>query len=435
MDPLYTVGQWWLPESPYVRVAGELQFSPKDGVTLNLVGDPLGRGKDHDESSYPVVYGIIAGAEVTLLEVIAAGRGFSLPGPKTFRFRAEYVLVGGHVLDDAFDSCSARMSVLDEWSHFGGVDMPPPGTPSELGFIYNRPEPFKAEILDGVDLKLIAVAGESHFLTEHKLTWAAWWQLRFPGAKTLREIESSYLHPLQDLLSVATDRPIAVRYFEVQKSSNGLLMGLKVGRQWSYTDEGQSSVGIPLFTANQLDFTSVVPRWFDLCKELREVRALALSDRFLGPLPVDNMFINIVGAAEALDRAKHPNAGSDLLERVRGHIDALIEAAPEDDRDCVKGYLKHTYDPSLKRRLVRLASEIGPLAQRITGEDISKWASAVRNARDGLTHRDGSQKGKQRDWPIVLSLGKGVEALVMTRLMQLAGIDEALIREAWDISN
>ena len=68
MDPLYTVGQWWLPESPYVRVAGELQFSPKDGVTLNLVGDPLGRGKDHDESSYPVVYGIIAGAEVTIMK-------------------------------------------------------------------------------------------------------------------------------------------------------------------------------------------------------------------------------------------------------------------------------------------------------------------------------------------------------------------------------
>jgi hypothetical protein len=59
------------------------------------------------------------------------------------------------------------------------------------------------------------------------------------------------MHPLQDLVSLATEQPVAVRYFEVWNSTEEHPYRLQVGRQWSYAPETYPSA-LPLFTAASL---------------------------------------------------------------------------------------------------------------------------------------------------------------------------------------
>jgi hypothetical protein len=436
MDPVRAQGQWWLPDGSNKRVVGQVEFNPKDGIILDLVGERLGDpGSNTNEAwSAPVIFGLIPGREVTLLEALKMPTAGSHPGPGTERLRAEHILVGGNTTTNAFDRCAVRISLLDEWSQFGGIDLPNGGAVGDLGFTYIRPEPYRAILGDAVELQLRPVARESHSLTEHMISLAAWWQLDFPEPKHLEEIERKYLDPLQDLLSLATDQPIAIRYFELWNSLDEPVIPYRVGRQWAYAPETQPRVAIPLFTAKQFDFTTCVPAWFRLCDELSDVRALVFSDRYLGPLPVDTMVTNMAGAAEALHRATGAADSSDLLEQMRTHVDALVDAAPVEERDSVRGFLRHTYDPSLKRRLIELVDKVGPRATSITGDDISRWASVVRDTRDGLTHRSGAIPSRRVDSLVMLGLATGLEVLVTTRLMQLLGIDESQIDDAWSVS-
>lgn len=438
MDRLQALGEWWLPDSTTTRVAGEITFSSKDGIQLDLLGsllggdmfDTLAQRLRTEPQNVPVIFGLVPGWEVTLFNVSEQPTPRAYPGPQTQRLSAEHILLGGHIATGTFDRCAVRTSLLDEWAAFGGVRGP--DEPHMRQITYSPQPSYQATLDDGVDLELRASAGENHSLTEHVLSIAAWWHITFPSPRSLADIEAKYIHPLQDIVSLATEQPVAVRYFEVWNSTEENPYGLKVGRQWSYAPETYPSA-LPLFTAASLDFQFQLPQWFQLCNKLADIRALVLSDRFLGPFTVDHLITNTAGAAEALHRATDHRDPSDLLRRMRPHIDALVEAAPEDDRTSVRSFLRHTYDPSLRQRLVELVSQIGVRSEAITGTNVSKWASTVRKLRDELTHRDGAPT-RPRDWQLAYSVARGLEVWVTTRLMQLLGLQEDSIDRAWDVS-
>jgi hypothetical protein len=132
MDRLQTLGEWWLPNSAATRVAGEVTYSAKDGVQLDLLGsllggdmfDPLAQTLHTEPQSVPVLFGLVPGWEVTLFNVSEQPTAPVYLGPHTQRLKAEHILLGGHVAAGTFDRCAVRTSLLDEWAAFGGVRGP-----------------------------------------------------------------------------------------------------------------------------------------------------------------------------------------------------------------------------------------------------------------------------------------------------------------------
>jgi len=118
-------GHWWLPDEPDDAVAGVLTYEPSGGLTLDLIGGFEGMISEEvrpgaytvrDESgTWPVVHGVAANKEVTLLDCVPTrtmSRNFGASEAQTIRPRA--ALVGVH-LDQpqqaAFNEC--HISVED----------------------------------------------------------------------------------------------------------------------------------------------------------------------------------------------------------------------------------------------------------------------------------------------------------------------------------
>jgi hypothetical protein len=135
LDEEYNIkGIWWLPESPAIEVAGELLYSPRNGVILNLQGD---LHAPHDGHFHPpisqdevVIIGItVKGEPVSLLNCkvvngrVSIGEYIGIPEAS---YRISYAFIGVHFLceeDIKFKKLAVRFSHLDNWINENSFDL------------------------------------------------------------------------------------------------------------------------------------------------------------------------------------------------------------------------------------------------------------------------------------------------------------------------
>lgn len=129
-DPAEWTGHWWLPADPEGVVAGVLRFEPNDGLTLSLVGGfedrilrqigPNAFAVSEASQVWPIIHGIAANKEITLLECLATHSRSHNMGPTAQQTVApQTALIGVHLNNSEeakFAAVEASVENLTWWS-------------------------------------------------------------------------------------------------------------------------------------------------------------------------------------------------------------------------------------------------------------------------------------------------------------------------------
>lgn len=261
MEPFAAEGVWWLPEDAERQAAGVLQFEPygearldligtllKDGPLVALATDPMGltdeqraavehamreaveAAQSPEEGSeaavearadaFPItvatVHGVVMGYEMTLHALKEVARDdSSTPGFSKQSFVIGRVLRGallGDEQDVAYDTANIGLDHLDAWCGdvldgvAEGADSQPPPKQGSLGPHHT----IKCMVVDDDELSL-GYRGGNQISSHEQRTWREpEFRIRFSTTRTLQQILSRYVRPLQDLLTATSGRPSAL---------------------------------------------------------------------------------------------------------------------------------------------------------------------------------------------------------------------------------
>jgi hypothetical protein len=140
-----------------------------------------------------------------------------------------------------------------------------------------------------------------------------------------------------------------------------------------------------LFGFDDLGGLSGLRTWLDVIDNHRPTISLLLTAHYSPSLYVENRFLNIVGAAEALHRSTHPNlvlSKSEYRRRKRLAVASIEESVV---RTRVNDARRYANEPRLADRLRDLARDVGSELGSLLC-DVHRWATLVARTRNRLTH-------------------------------------------------
>jgi len=244
-----------------------------------------------------------------------------------------------------------------------------------------------------------------------------------------------YIEMTQDLVAFAMDTPCAalkqtllpseaIRNADPAPRSEVILYtkGIVAPRP----DEPEVSPREALFTLHDIEFDAVMRRWVDLRHQFTMACHMIVGFKYVSRSYLENQLLTAAGAAEVMHRKLErdppvPEAEFNDLK------DKLLAAVPEKRRKWLEGKLYN--EPTLKERLVDLASIPDADVMKRLLPDAEKWAKASAAARNGIAHRartTSTSKSVQTYHPVV-----GVTtAVVIVNLLHVLAIPKERVLRA-----
>lgn len=401
MNEVKEQGLFWLPEQPDKELAGELTFDEDSGTCLSLVGT---FDAAHDwPDAVDVILGTTAKGDVTLLDAFG-GSSWSSHGVASRRYTANKLLIGHQfesTHDVRFTSASARYTRLGEWIGRTGVDhdhqWAEGGGRDTIALKYEPPTAMTAQFAGGSVSVTFAYRRDGD---------AEQWKLaHYPAIRLQYDCEMGlekvlqHIHHIQCLLSLCMDIPVATR--EVQLFHSDLKMQMLNGsfidhaKPIEYLVQPITSVARAERESPRYDLSlgfetiggvETLARWIDVAATYRPVINRLAAMRGGMKSYMENRFLSMLAAAEAFDRSKYrdsqlPQAEFDELAGL------MLSVVPAQHGEWVSQKLKHMNEPTLRRRLQRLARDTHEATHGLTGRP-RDWAEAIKDVRNALTHLD-----------------------------------------------
>ncbi len=445
----------WDPAAPR-PTAATIVVDREDGISLDVIGslDPnwsdawLWREPSEDElqavanaqvvdeeesaETFDVLHGVLQSGEVTLLQVVRMARADAMPGHTREHFRASYCVRGAHLadgLDTLVQSVSICFDVLGDWwstsqdaYRWPGGDRP--GADGVLTLSRAVPPTLEARLGSGDVVRLNPGVRWHSGPHDYTLTLRPVFEVVYAQPTALKNC-LNVIQPFRWLLSLATRRAARLINLRAVDAADP-----RVGFDVFFpsTEPPNTSTGSAFIhpfemslSLSDLDFSSVIPRWFELSEDLRVPMALMFANWFSTGF-MENRLVNVTASAESLGNLLYPSERTPLSKRPDA-VRAFIEAWPEGERDLLRSRLnQYINDPSLRERLQRLAAEAGT-AFTLVVTDIDDWAGRVVRARNDIAH------GKSLDnkGPQLRALADSLEHLVEVHLLMQLGLDEATV--------
>lgn len=160
----------------------------------------------------------------------------------------------------------------------------------------------------------------------------------------------------------------------------------------------------------------------------RAATDLILALRYSPAQYVESRLLMAAGAAEALHRAlgieERPMPNADF-RRMR---DAMLELAPEDQRERLKGSIRN--DVTLRDRLRALAERPDQQAVSELVPDLDRWARRTVKARNDLAHKGNTPNHSIEELVAVVEATTGVVILNLLHEIGLpAERQQTIVRE------
>lgn len=430
------VGQWWLPDQPDRRVGGVLDIDLDTGLRLELTDRLVGDG--HRPEMAPILHGHADGRQVTLLECQPANGGTMTLAQvitTTQVFRTGVALIGVHLSDESdavFNGLDTAVTGLTPWAAQSSIAAQIIYEP-DTGDRYQRVDvrrvpPVEVSVTEPapmtMNLRWHAVTnGPNSDLRSRVYRVEEQVLLRLQAPQPLPwDAFNPFTTAVQDLMTVATQTPCRV-------TSQELLIGTddrpyKVDLYFRRSDgpakrEDRFNESDMVFTLADVDFTTVIPRWFALRERLGLPLAVLLGMDYQPDGYHENRLFNAAAAAEGFHAALFPEATSwpsdvhaaikkrvsraltglrkGLLSKVTGLLDQLPNHEQEivvplvtplseaRQREWVMTRLGDNR-PGLKERLLQLATKADRTAVHGLLTDVDIWAQWLRNARNAIGH-------------------------------------------------
>jgi hypothetical protein len=463
-------GYFWLPGAQSESQPGLLSFTPDRGVKLSLIGgfsdaqwvpNPQGQGRilTNPSRDWAVIHGFAHNKLITLLNCVAErSTAYGLPSSIAHQeIDAQQALVGVLLPDrdsPAFVGIDVEVENLSDWTD---------GSDVEIELVQNENssrarwtvavETAESQVADMADSGYAEMEGVS--ATLHR-------GYRLPdydrrrSRLDVRTSASSYIaftsetaRPLgdwikiaqlvQDLLSLATDTPCAIlrqtviTSEEVQNASD-----LPTRSDVSvYTKElivphpDESAVPFyeTLLTLQDIEFGTLLPRWASVQKKFEMTCHMVLGLRYINSGYLESQLMTVVGAAELMHRALDVDPPLPEKEFVALR-QQLLEYVPENRKKWLEGKLWN--EPTLKERLIYLASKPDHEVMKHLVPNPEAWAKATALARNGIAHRGRPTAANLQTVYAVVQVTTAV--LIVNLLHQLAIPKERVLRALNDNS-
>ncbi len=427
MRPIEYTGEWWRVDDEENTEAGTLLFSPEKGIKLELIGaftkalvdDPFSM---FDSDYYPRighVLGVSTGGKyITLRNCQRVGANASSPGIPVETFRAESAIIGHqHLRSLKYSKIAVKYTYLLDWIGFSSFKSTWEHTDSEFPtehLTVRPPNPVHAACRGAK----IAIGGDFSPVTtlrSYNCTQDARLVIELPDALSIDEWLAQFVSPLQDLLSLATDRPNAITAMyvypmpedsddEKQRAENEK-RPLELFFQPSFHDNSAPKTILGpdilfLYKDLEIDFSSFLTKWLETASVLKTVRGLYLNTRYNPSQYLDAKFLSLAQAAELYHRERGKKRTIFTRPEFKKRLNAAVAGVPEEYKTWIKEALRYSNEPKLLERIL----ELYDLAQDVLHHlypDRQEFGTKVKNARNYYTHYSQSLRDKIPD-PIEL---------------------------------
>jgi hypothetical protein len=414
-EPAEWKGYFWPAQDQAQTRPGVLSYTPEAGLQLDLIGgfndagwvpNPGGPGQVLRPATreWSTVYGVAARMPITLLNCASLGGSGSGFGNELDdqKIHVMTALVGIHLPDETsalFNEIEIWVENLTLWAADSDISLK-----YQLGQMNRRWEVSVEQTdphLAHLD-RMRAELGRGHVLinSDHRRSH------RNVATHEISSISfrSKQPRPLQDwiemvgvtqdLISLAMDKPCAV-----------------LGQTLSPTDEAKDNPASParsevrvyakeliaaqpdehaeklhevLFTLHDARFEVVLPRWMFVQKRFRTACSMLLGLRYISRGFLENQLTTAVGAAEVFHRKlgkKLPIPAEEFAELRK----KILGSVTPTRRNWLASKLWN--EPSLKERLIDLATTPDPEIMNRLLPNPKAWAKATADARNGIAHR------------------------------------------------
>lgn len=445
-------GHWWLPEAPETTVPGVLRYEPDTGPRLSLIGGFASRimreiapgvSVDQGENrTWDVIHGVADNKEVTLLNCLplsSTSYGMGVGPTAKQSIHAQTALVGVHLTaedDRVFTGCRVSLEGLTDWSADSVFSMTMGLKDDDK---LDGRGTIEATPVDGRSTRYLTttIRLERHQTLpyfEHRrgstlgrMTDAAALYVEPDEPASLAELRQT-AHAMQDLLSLATHRVSAVLWLtlrmppEDRERPEGYPV---IPRDVSLYAE-QRVLGDPLakaldrgvlFTASDLPFEQVVPRWLGIRGRFAATVNLILGLRYVPGGYLETQLSQAATAAEAMHRALDldPPIPTEEFKALRK---AVLEAVPKERHRWASGLLARN-EPSLRTRLLDLAGRPDHEAMEALLPDRARWAKMTVAARNNLAH---TGRSTAHDLHELYAVSRVTTAVVLLNLLLEVGL-------------
>jgi hypothetical protein len=412
------VGQWWLPGEPSKMFAGTLDIGQRAELQLYENTDAPGRAGDRVRFNPPILHGRSMGACLTLLDCTEVGwtsaGGHGEHEDIHRKVAVGTALVGDSHLDSVedcrFNRASLRLNNLDEWVNRSPYrwTMSPPESVGVLDL------PTLQASIPGCEISLDRrTTVHMGHLTDSGFTSHEVIELPFAERHALDELEYRFIRPLEQLLTLAAGSRCAALELRVgnegnedpsapwptnwpwasyavrRTSSNAAEAGRPVIRE--HMRFGMNSTGYP----PNVDFGSIVQRWYELQEDLSSVCDLIFSLRSDTAGYLEQQMFTIASAIEGLHRGLNPQLEEQTDEdRTRNkQILAAVKTECPDHHQWLANAIQYAHRPFYAFRVRELLRDTDHLMAAIVGDE-EAWTRQLRDIRNGIGHVLPSQDAK-----------------------------------------
>lgn len=427
-------GIWWIPDKPEEKIAGILTIDQEKHAVLSLLGMFGGLASLTGNFKADIIHGIGDKHIVTLCNAFTKKQGFNVPGINKQELYVNQILLGEHLNTETllFDNVDISLDYLPEFCNQSGLSI-------KMDHEDNKIKGMKAEIktqnsisigdYNGIEIGIRFSWGQKgdNFRTII-LYEKCFLTAKLKNKYSIDDIFKKIISPLQDFITLATDKPnalIKILLNNSKRNNNQDIELLQRTRPIKKRKEGEGLLrGDILFTLNDLN-TDYIKNWFILCDEYQPVVNILFGQRYTKNTYLENMLLNGVSALEAYHRRKFTNNILDKREW-KEKKKKIVESIPS-EKDFINQILEHANEKRLKTRIEEVV-EFSGLKENFV-DNFKDWNITIRNYRNTLTHYDPSRPKEITDYNRLHWLSESLSWVILACLMREIGFSKEKVKE------
>lgn len=432
-------GQFWVPGAEQNKAAGDVAITQSGAISLRLNGNL--HDNPIDIGSVPRIVGSLENGEYITLD----GCFYVSEKRNSLATSITELHVGKAVLDARFDEGSEietscfRFSVegLDEWLDVRGITVNTDYSSGSVNIAFVRPDEIVFPIPDGLSLEIAFdyTPPSSPAIRSAVIRQKVMFKLHSVESRKL-ETFVSVATQIKDLLCLLMDAPIS---FDVAT----ILVRKRVGSPGEdrvcnfycncYFEDVRYSESTTKIDRHRMllsyadvanGFPEMVRQWLLAYRQAQMAFVLYFHTFYKSTAMIDEKFLSLAQGLESLHRSTSSETRFPRSE-FRKLARWLSEVCPPSRIEWFNGLMSHGNQLTLAMRLERLLEPFKELFG--VEEKRGAFLSAVKNARNELTHPGGTKSQIASDVGSLWSLQKKVHVLFQLNLLLVLGLSSEQI--------
>lgn len=376
-------------------VAGKMEFDPKTGVELDLMGTFRGGENRNNFTKVRRILGETTdGKLVTLQDCTIFPQSYSMSDTtsRTERCEANKIFVGANFKDEPeFDSITLTFPNLNKWT---GRNLISPTFDEDVrSYNLQRSDPVTAELEDAKISLRNHTSASFEVLGDVTLQQSASLRIDTDSPLNFNKLLNSYIQPLQQFVSLGQGQAVVVDEVKAHIETEGenqpphvIDIAYTISKNPKIRDTAHPSE--LLFTLEHIDFDQAINSWFTNFEQYQTLHSLYFAIQYQSDMYQQNEFLSLITGLESYHRERYEDDlympkedYNDVVSKIDNMIDDSVPAKSRIVKLLESGIGN---EPSLKDRLDEITEEHEDVLDQLM--DIEQTVKDARDLRHSLAH-------------------------------------------------